>query len=51
VINNRTFSETTSLRYYARGLICIILKIKENMLAVLRVDVSVAELGGKKKLQ
>jgi hypothetical protein len=36
VINNRNFSDTTSLRYYARRLICIIFKIKENMLAVLR---------------
>jgi hypothetical protein len=30
------FSETTSLRCYARRLLCIIFKIKENMIAVLR---------------
>jgi hypothetical protein len=30
------FSETTSLRCYARRLICIIFKVKENMIAVLR---------------
>jgi hypothetical protein len=30
------FSETTSLKCYPRRLICIIFKIKENMIAVLR---------------
>jgi hypothetical protein len=30
------FSETTSLRCYTRRVICILFKIKENMLAVLK---------------
>jgi hypothetical protein len=35
-MNNRTFTETTSLRCYAGRLICNIFKIKENIIAVLR---------------
>jgi hypothetical protein len=44
------FSETTSLRCYARRLICIIFKFKENMIAVSKwVDVSVVRATHKKR--
>jgi hypothetical protein len=33
---NVSFSETTSFKFYARKLISIIFKTKENMIAVLR---------------